>query len=95
MRKGNELEIYHWLGSQGSEQDSISLGRMKDLTEDIQYHYLFPIMTVVPVDVTFRGRVRGNISKSGKTTEFDLEMTEENYKKYYPHREAKRSPLVR
>lgn len=95
IRKGNELEIYRWIGNERQQEGHVRIGRMKDLTDEIEYDYAFPMMTIMPVDLIFRGRVRGNIVKKGNATEFDLEMTDEEYQKYHPCREAKKNPMVR
>ena len=92
IRKGNELRIDKWYGPEGPRGNGeLRVELASDLTDDIDYRsdLAGATMTIVPVAVTIVGRVAGRMHRSGNATSFDFELTEAEYQKFHPNREAK------
>jgi len=53
------------------------------------------MMTIIPVDVNIVGRIAGPIERSRDSTNFFLEMTDDEYTKLDSNRIIRRSPLMR
>lgn len=97
VRLGNLVEINRWLGPDGpGGSGQLRVCTMSDLTDQTDYTSSIAntMMTIIPVDVAIRGRVAGPIRRSTNSTDFFLEMTEEEFTKFDTNREVRRSPLV-
>jgi hypothetical protein len=76
------LEITEWFGPDGpGGSGELRIARMVDLTDQRSYtsDIANVMMTIVPTKVAIRGRVKGPIEGTGKTTRFRLELTDEEY----------------
>lgn len=94
VRKGNELKIARWFGPDGAGgSGQLRVVLMEDLSDGVKYtsDLAGVMMTIEPVDAPINGRVAGGIERSRGTTTFDFEMTEEEYGKFLPHREVRKS----
>lgn len=94
IRKGNALSIARWYGPEGpGGNGKLRVAIMADLTDDASYKsdLVGSTVTIVPVEVPIKGRVAGTIERSHNETTFDLEMTEEEFQKYLPHRQVRKS----
>jgi len=96
VRLGNIVEIKQWFGPDGAGgSGQLRVCIMSDLTDQTKYasDIAHVMMTIVPVDVTIKGRVAGPIERSGNSTNFFLEMMDEEFAKFGSNRKVRRNPL--
>ena len=97
VRVGNYVQIKSWFGPDGAGgSGQLRVGEMVDLTEQTEYtsDIARVIMTIYPVRETIMGRVAGPVQRAGSSTNFQLEMTDEEYSKFDANRKVVRSPLM-